>query len=192
MAETDPHFDTLVLDWLSVSSMQEMHEPDEFGTLLDIICTGKMSDLARHAAYELLLHIYRSDEYADCLVLREMSVHEPSEVEDILPGMQTKFAAALWKCSVDKYPGKKIWFGEILPMADQPQTAINSTPLQMLCNHLREVISGGIPADDPLYDLATLIAFSEQYNPAGRTKLHRNFREQLAAAQDMLKVQQAA
>lgn len=192
MAEIDPYFDKQVLDWLSVSSMQEMNKPDEFGTLLDIIYTGKMSDLTRHAAHELLLHINRSDDYADSLVFREMPVHEPAEITDVLPGMQTKFVAALWKCTVDRYPGEKIWLQEMFPHAKEPQTAINSTPLQMLSNHLREFANGGITANDPLYDGETLVSFADQYSPAGRTKLHRDFQKQLAAAKDVLKAKRAA
>jgi hypothetical protein len=192
MAEIDPHFDKQVLDWLSVSSMQEMHEPDEFGTLLDIIYTGKMSDLARHAAHKLLLHINRSDDYAEWLVFRELPAHEPDEIEKILPGMQTKFVAALWKCTLDRYPGEKIWLQDMFPHAKEPQTAINSSPLEMLSNHLREFANGGITASDPLYDGETLIAFANQYNPTGQTKLNRSFQKQLAAAKDMLKAKQAA
>jgi len=157
---SDTSFETLLLTWLGRDSMQNTDDPAQFATLLDIIANVTLSDVAKKAACELLLHIHKDDAYAETLLFRRVDGQAEEDEDDYLVPMQTRFAKALYHC------GEILdWVDELFPKAENLGPNVTHPAREYLGACLVAIINGDQEFSSRFFSWDTIVTFAEQYTP---------------------------
>jgi hypothetical protein len=157
---SDTSFETLLIGWLGVDSMQNTDDPAEFATLLDIIANVTLSDMAENAVCELLLHISKNNGYARELLFRKVIGQQMVDQETYIAEMQTRFAKALYRTGE-----LSEWVTDMFPEAKPFELNAGHSPRILIGALLSSIEHGHQPFEDRFFSWETLITFAEQYTP---------------------------